>query len=132
MSMKVNVNIISCTKAFMLNPVFQNQKVKSLFDFFTRTVGYHGTSEGQIGDQLKEGKFENANRPIYLVPDKETATAYALRASRKDGTKPLVLEISSTTKTVSNEGDKGVYRYFPPGPTQDVSIDKAYEVKDHT
>lgn len=138
MSMTVKANIITCTKEFLLNPVFQNPKGRSLFALFTTTVGYHGTSEGRMGDQIIEGKFANADRRIY-VADKETATAYALKASR-DGTKPLVLKIYSTTKAIFNEssnnswsgvGDKGAYQYFPPGPTQDVFIEKGYEVKDH-
>lgn len=138
MSMKINVNIITCIKVCRLNPFFQSPKGRSLFEFFKTTVGYHGTSEGRMRDQIKEGKFKNADRRIYIA-DKETAAAYALNAA-KDGTKPLVLKIYSTTKPILNEittgswsgmGSLGMYEYFPAGPDQEVYIEKAYEVKDH-
>jgi len=139
MSIIVKANIVTCTKAFNLTPVFENPKGRSLFDFFKTTVGYHGTTEGKMGTQIEEGKFENAGRRIY-VADKETATAYALKRAQSDGTTPLVLKIYSVAKPIMNEstaggwsgiGGLGMYQYFAPGEDQAVFIEKAYEVKDH-
>lgn len=139
-SLVVEANIITCTKLFRLNPIYENPNGRGLLDIFTTTVGYHGTTEGQIESQLEDGKFENIGKRIY-VADKETATSYALKRAERDGTAPIVLKIYSRNKAEMNEistssswsgmGGLGLYRYFPPSDSQEVYIEKAYKVADH-
>lgn len=139
MSVITKADTMTKTQLFRLVPVFSNPKNGSLWDLFSKKVLYHGTSEGRIGEQLHAGQFENIGRRIY--GDSESAAiGYALRAAKADGTKPLVLKISSKVKPVLNEATDGgwsglqslgLYRYFAPGPDQNVKIESAYEVINH-
>lgn len=139
MSIITKVDTMTKTQLFRLEPVFTNPKGGSLWDLFSKKVLYHGTSEGRIGGQLQAGQFDNIGRRIY--GDSESAAiSYALKAAKADGTKPLVLKISSKAKPLWNEDTDGgwsglkglgIYRYFAPGPDQNVKIESAYEVINH-
>jgi hypothetical protein len=80
-------------------------------------TGYHGTSKGALGKrQIDAMKFDPSNKRLYFA-DPETAKSYALKASERDGTEPIILYVGSHDEYETNHPDddfhKGYYDFFP-------------------
>ncbi|NGX39605.1 MAG: hypothetical protein KR126chlam1_00937 [Chlamydiae bacterium] len=88
-------------------------------------TAYHGTCASLLGDQLKDGKFEDRGRKVYFA-SKSTAARYALSKKAVYGGDPLVLVIRSKQKPKLNDitpdgmgRGLGLYSYFR---TEDASV----------
>jgi hypothetical protein len=129
---------LGITAPVRLNPIYQNPETSRLSvlcqRLFGLKTGYHGTSMGRLGTQIDQGKFKNIGRKIYF-DSRETATTYALKVAKWDGTQPVVLEIGSKQKAQSNpliqEGwgfGLGLYAFFNPDAAE-VKILRAYQAE---
>lgn len=117
------------------HPRDQRKLTSRAMEWLREERGYHGTSMGQLREQLNTGRFENVGKPIYF-DRQEVAASYALSKASQDGTDPVVLKVASVGKSEMNNwktegwgfGGKAPFSYFNPDRGE-VKIRQAFLVK---